>query len=89
MQHCSVVVRERKKGEENGKERRAAQTVSCKNGVKNVARARQRGEIRDARSIHAIKRLGPRFHVFPRDPGKDAVQGPQKLSEELERSEEF
>ena len=33
--------------------------------------------------------IGPRFHVFPRDPGKDAVQGPQKLSEELERSEEF
>ena len=32
---------------------------------------------------------GPRLHLFPRDPGKDAVQGPQKLSEELERSEEF
>ena len=33
--------------------------------------------------------IGPRLHLFPRDPGKDAVQGPQKLSEELERSEEF
>ena len=30
-----------------------------------------------------------RLHLFPRDPGKDAVQGPQKLSEELERNEEF
>ena len=35
------------------------------------------------------RNIGPRFHVFPRDPGKDAVRGPQKLSEELERSEEF
>ena len=40
--------------------------------------------------FHVFPRdLGPRFHVFPRDPGKGAVQGPQKLSEELERSEEF
>ena len=36
-----------------------------------------------------LGRIGPRLHLFPRDPGKDAVQGPQKLSEELERSEEF
>ena len=26
--------------------------------------------------------IGPRFHLFPRDPGKDAVQGPPKLSED-------
>ena len=26
--------------------------------------------------------LGPRLHLFPRDPGKDAVRGPEKLSEE-------
>ena len=26
--------------------------------------------------------LGLRFHLFPRDPGKDAVQGPPKLSED-------
>ena len=32
---------------------------------------------------------GPRSHGFPRDPGECPVQGPQKLSEELERSEEF
>ena len=32
---------------------------------------------------------GPRSHGFPRDPGECPVQGPQKLSVELERSEEF
>ena len=30
-----------------------------------------------------------RSNGFPRDPGECPVQGPQKLSEELERSEEF
>ena len=30
-----------------------------------------------------------RSHGFPRDPGECPVRGPQKLSEELERSEEF
>ena len=24
------------------------------------------------------RHLGPRLHLFPRDPGKDAVQGPEK-----------
>ena len=33
--------------------------------------------------------IGPRSHGFPWDPGECPVQGPQKLSEELERSEEF
>ena len=33
--------------------------------------------------------IGPRSHGFPRDPGECPVRGPQKLSEELERSEEF
>ena len=37
----------------------------------------------------SLEDLGPRLHLFPRDPGKDAVQGPQKLSEELKQSEEF
>ena len=40
-------------------------------------------------ALESWMHLGPRLHLFPRDPGKDAVQGPQKLSEELERSKEF
>ena len=39
--------------------------------------------------LAVIERNGPRSHGFPRDPGECPVQGPQKLSEELERSEEF
>ena len=39
--------------------------------------------------VHPAQSNGPRFHVFPRDPGECPVQGPQKLSEELEQSEEF
>ena len=38
---------------------------------------------------HPLRDNGPRSHGFPRDPGECPVQGPQKLSEELERSEEF
>ena len=30
---------------------------------------------------------GPRFHLFPRDPGKYAVQGPTKLSEDEVRGQ--